>query len=81
MTTIYQRLGPNFPSDTANTVLPFSQGVQNRTNMMPQLLTPWQQSDVGNSNVGGYFQNPVSNIANSIITLANNIIKIGRAHV
>lgn len=74
MATIYQRLNPVFIDNTSSSVSSFSSGVTTSTQLMPQLLKPWQQSDVGNGNVGGYFQNPVANVTNSILTLTNQII-------
>jgi hypothetical protein len=45
-------------------------------NTLPQLLEPWQQTDIANDDVGGYFQNPVGTVVNSIWTTSNTIIAI-----
>jgi hypothetical protein len=79
--SIYQRLNFQFPDPAANTtVQQFSPDVSNQMKLMPQLLNSWQTSDIGSSNVNGYFQNPVANVcqeiwntANSIVFLANNL--------
>lgn len=57
-------------------VTPMSNSVIKHMDAMPAMLTDWQKSDIGSSNVGGYFQNPVANTTASIWTVANNIIAI-----
>jgi hypothetical protein len=43
-------------------------------NTTPRLLEPWQQADIANNNVGGYFKNPVWNVANSTIVVSQELL-------
>lgn len=73
--SIFARL--NYDSNAvAGFVQPLSDAVQKQINTMPPLLNSWQQSDIANNNVGGYFQNPLANTLSTIITTANSIITI-----
>lgn len=53
-----------------------SNSVIKHMDTMPPMLNEWQTQDVSNSNVGGYFTNPVIGVTNSVWTLANSIISI-----
>ena len=78
MTSIYGRLGFNFtPSNTA--ILEISAEAKSQLNSMPRMLQDWQKTDIGNSDIGGYFKNPVANTCtalsvntSSIFAIANN---------
>lgn len=66
MTSIYGRLGFNFtPSNTA--ILEISADAKSQLNSMPRMLQDWQITDIGNSDIGGYFKNPVANSCASLI--------------
>jgi hypothetical protein len=66
MTSIYGRLGFNFtPSNTA--ILEISADAKSQLNSMPRMLQDWQKTDIGNSDIGGYFKNPVANSCASLI--------------
>ena len=84
MSGIYARLGFNSSDPiTANTTSSYSSNVITQMNMVPQLLNSWQQSDVANANTGGYFTNPVANVASAIngtITTLNTALGIGNLH-
>jgi hypothetical protein len=81
MSSVYGRLGFNSGDPTTNnTVTQYTANVVNGMNLVPKLLNAWQTQDVGSSNTGGYFVNPVANVAqiiwntsNSIVILANNL--------
>ena len=59
-----------------NNTTEMSDSVKNHMNTMPQMLNSWQKQDLADSNAGGYFQNPVITITNSIWGVANGIIGI-----
>jgi len=72
--SIYARLNFTF-NDPANTQIQnFSGQVQNQMNNLPQFLNSWQTQDIGNNDVGGYFQNPVLNVCNEIWNTSNSIV-------
>ena len=65
MTSIYGRLGFNFtPSNTA--ILEISADAKAQLNTMPSMMKDWQVTDIGNSDIGGYFKNPVANSCASL---------------
>ena len=70
--SIYGRLGFNSTDPTtAATVTNYSSGVANNMAIMPSMLPhAWQIEDISNSNVGGYFVNPVYSSASSILTVS-----------
>lgn len=59
-----------------NNVTAMSNNVINHMNTMPPLLNTWQTQDLSDSNVGGYFNNPVITVTNNIWGVANGIIAI-----
>lgn len=71
MSGIFARLGFNYTD--ANNIVQLSNNVIEYLNTVPQLLEPWQMEDIANNAVNGYFKNPVSNVANSIITVSGLI--------
>jgi hypothetical protein len=81
MSSVYGRLGFNSGDPTTNnTVTQYTANVVNGMNLVPKLLNAWQTQDVGSANTGGYFVNPVANVAqiiwntsNTIVRLANNL--------
>jgi hypothetical protein len=73
--SIFGRLGYD-AANTSSIVSPLSANVISTMNGLPPLLNAWQTADAANNNVGGYFQNPVANLTQSIWNVANNIIVI-----
>lgn len=73
--SIFGRLGYNFET-TSNSVFELSSNTQNFMNTVPSLLTDWQQNDIANNEVGGYFRNPVANVAQDIRDTCNTIFSI-----
>lgn len=71
---IFERLG--FPQSLSANTIVYSNTTINSLNAMPSLLTDWEMQDIANSNVTGYFVNPTSASANSIISDLNYIITI-----
>lgn len=68
---IFDRLG--FPASMANNTINFSENTQKSLANLPPILTTWQMEDIANSNVSNYFVNPVSDKANSLISLISDI--------
>ena len=68
--SVYGRLNYNF-QPWYNDILILSDDVKDHLNTMPSMLKDWQINDIADSNVGGYFKNPVGNIANTLIITAN----------
>jgi hypothetical protein len=71
MSGIFARLG--FDYTDSNNIIALSNTVTSYLNTVPKFLEPWQEADIANNAVGGYFKNPVSNVANSIITVSGLI--------
>lgn len=63
---IFDRLG--FPATLAANTVNYSNTTINTLQSVPNLLTDWQMQDIANSNVSGYFVNPASNSANTLIS-------------
>jgi hypothetical protein len=68
MSGVFERLGFNYTD--ANSIVQLSNNVIEYLNTVPQLLEPWQIADLANNEVGGYFINPVWNVANSSIVVS-----------
>lgn len=68
---IYDRLNYNFDGTGVSEL---SSNTKSFMNTMPSLLNSWQQEDIANNDVGGYFQNPVSTITQTLRNHCNNII-------
>jgi hypothetical protein len=73
--SIFARLGYD-EANTSSIVTPLSANVISTMNNLPPLLNTWQTADAANNDVGGYFQNPVANVTQSIWSVANTIIAI-----
>ena len=71
MSGLFARLGFNYTD--SNNIISLSNNVISYLNTVPKFLEPWQETDIANNDVGGYFKNPVSNVANSIITVSGII--------
>ena len=71
-TGLYATLGYNF-DDPNGAVATLSAETQQTMSNLPPVITSWQAQDIKNSDVGGYFQNPVATSVNSIITLSSQI--------
>jgi hypothetical protein len=71
MSGVFERLGFNYTD--SNNVIALSDKVLEYLNTVPQLLEPWQVTDLANDDVNGYFKNPVSNVANNVIVVSGLI--------
>jgi len=71
-TGVYATLGYNF-DDPNGDVQEFSANTQGVMNQFPPLIQSWQAQDIAQNNVSGYFQNPVSNVVNTIITVSQDM--------
>jgi len=72
MSGVFERLQFNFTD--ANNIIRLSDDIIEYLNTTPRLLEPWQQADIANNNVGGYFKNPVWNVANSTIVVSQQLM-------
>jgi hypothetical protein len=72
MSGVFERLQFNFTD--ANNIIRLSDDVIEYLNTTPQLLEPWQKADISNNDVGGYFRNPVWNVANSTIVVSQQLM-------
>jgi hypothetical protein len=72
MSGVFARLGFNYTD--ANNIVQLSNNVIEYLNTVPQLLETWQMEDLANNAVNGYFQNPVSNVANSTIVVSQQLM-------
>lgn len=59
--------------DPNGAVQTFSANTQAHLNTMPAFIESWQAQDIANNDVGGYFQNPVNDYVNTIITYSTLI--------
>lgn len=75
MTSIYGRLGFDAAAAGDN-VQPLGESTVKYMANVPPLLNDWQKTDLANSDVGGYFQNPVGTVSANIWTTSNNIVSI-----
>ena len=73
--SVYSRLQFDFDFPEGNEPT-LSDGAVKSLETMPKLLEDWQINDIGNADVGGYFNNPVANITISIRTTSNTIAGI-----
>jgi hypothetical protein len=71
-TGVYATLGYNF-SDPNGIVQTFSANTQSNLQQFPPVIESWQAQDMASNSVGGYFQNPVANSVNTIISIAQQI--------
>ena len=78
MASIYGRLGFDGFTPANTDILNLSSDAMEHLNSAPNFMTDWQQQDVADSNVGGYFKNPVANTMNGLI--ANTTIIYGMAN-
>ena len=75
MATIYSRLGLNFtPSNSS--IITLSSEAKAHLNSMPRFMQDWQIADIANTNVGGYFKNPVANASASLVVNTSIIFAI-----
>jgi hypothetical protein len=73
--SVYSRLQFDFDFPEGNEPT-LSDGAVKSLETMPKLLEDWQINDIGNADVGGYFNNPVANITISIRTTSSTIAGI-----
>jgi hypothetical protein len=76
MSSIFSRLNYNFDSTKFGTALDPTGDLVSKLNKSAPLMTKWQYDAVANSDISGYFQNPVGNVANSMHFTTNNFISI-----
>lgn len=77
MSGVYALLGFPTTDPIANSgVEQLSPKVQTQMNMMPNLMTDWQQADLISNNTQNYFQNPCSNSTQLIWNTSNNVSNI-----
>jgi len=72
---VYSTLGYNF-NDPNGYVQIYSPTTQKHLNSMPAFIAPWQAQDAASgraTNNANYFQNPTTNVINTISTTAANI--------
>lgn len=67
---IYDRLNYNFDGTG---VTELSSNTKSFMNTVPSLLSDWQKEDIANNDVGGYFQNPVATITQTLRNHCNTI--------
>jgi len=72
---IFDRLQYNFET-TGNSIFELSSNTQSFMNTVPSLLTDWQQEDIANDDVGGYFRNPVSTVTQNIRNTCNTLVSL-----
>jgi hypothetical protein len=68
---IFDRLG--FPESMANNTIEFSENTQKSLANLPPFLSTWQMEDIANNDTSGYFVNPVSDYANTILSTLQTI--------
>jgi hypothetical protein len=73
--SVFQRLGYNF-DDPENVVGDLSSGAIQYLDKYPPILKEWQVNDLANNDVGGYFQNPVSGVTQTIRNTSNTLISL-----
>lgn len=61
---------------SANGIIEFSDKVLAHMNAIPRLLDDWQFEDIKNDDVGGYFKNPVYNVAVNIINTCDSLVEL-----
>jgi hypothetical protein len=64
-TGVYTSLGFNF-NDPNGAVQTFSANTQANLEQFPPIINEWQAKDLSNNDVGGYYQNPIFESANTI---------------
>lgn len=74
-TGVYATLGYNY-NDPNGDVQDFSANTQANLNTMPAFINSWQAQDIANNNIGGYFQNPVTDSTNSVINTTISITSL-----
>ena len=76
MPTIFSRLNYNFDSTKFGSALDPTGDIAVKLNKSTPLMTKWQYDALANSDISGYFQNPVGNVSNTIYHTANNFLTI-----
>ena len=72
-TGVYSTLNFSY-SDPNKQIVDFSANTQAHLNTVPPVIVSWQAQDIANDDVGGYFQNPVSNSIHWMSNTANSIL-------
>lgn len=76
MASIFSRLNYNFDSTKFGTALDPTGDIAAKLNKSAPLMTKWQYDALANSDISGYFQNPVANVSNSMFNTVNSFITI-----
>jgi hypothetical protein len=76
MSSIFNRLGFNFDATKFGDALDPAGDLEEKLLDLPSPLLKWQFDAVANSDVSGYFQNPVSNVTITIKSTANSMINV-----
>jgi hypothetical protein len=69
---LFDRLGYNFPEGDEDRIPELSDDVQKQLSNF-KLLNDWQAEDISANTASGYFQNPVSEVTNQIISLCGSL--------
>lgn len=82
MAGVYALLGFDTTDPIANSAVEqLSPSVQTQMKMMPQLLQPWQETDLISNETEQYYLNPVSNTINVIWSTSNTITNLSFSNV
>jgi hypothetical protein len=72
---IFDRLQYNFET-SSNSIFDLSSNTQSFMNTVPSLLPDWAQQDIADSDVGGYFRNPVSTVTQNIRNTCGTLVTL-----
>jgi hypothetical protein len=72
-TGVYSTLGFSY-SDPNNQIGEFSANTKSHLDSIPPVIQTWEAQDIANNDVGGYFQNPVSNSIHFMSNTANTLL-------
>jgi hypothetical protein len=72
MATLFQKLGYNY-SDPHGDITNYSSDTLDHLKSLPSIIETWQTQDISDSNVSGYYQNPLSTVSTTISVRANGI--------
>jgi hypothetical protein len=69
---VWHSFGYNF-DDPNGHIQTLSTDTQEHMNAMPAFIEPWQAQDIANNDFGGYYQNPIQSVAQTLAITANAI--------
>ena len=79
--SVYDRLGYNFDTTKFNGADIITQNTINFLNVSGTYLNTWQINDLANNTVGGYYQNPHTNVINQLTIILTNFASICNTNV